>query len=125
MVNPKPRKLAKPNGAAVKARGRNWESELVQTFHELGYTEAKRNGAIYGAEDRGDIGGTPLTVQAKAVDRIQLWKHLDEALKQAVNNGTADETCVVYKRHGRPTHEAAWVLPGAFAKRLLHAYYAQ
>ncbi|MFK0295494.1 hypothetical protein ACIQU6_34185 [Streptomyces sp. NPDC090442] len=123
MANPKPRKLARPNGAAVKARGRNWENELVRIFHGLGYTEAKRNGAIYGTHDRGDIGNIPLTVQAKAVDRIQLWKHLDDALAQAANNGTGAETCVVYKRHNAASKDAAWVLPGAFAQRLIHSYY--
>ncbi|AYV29660.1 hypothetical protein ACWCYZ_00810 [Streptomyces virginiae] len=124
MANPRPRKLAKPNGAAVKARGRNWENELVQVFRDLGYADAKRNGAIYGSADRGDIGGVPLTVQAKAVDRIQLWKHLDESIAQAQRNGTGLETCVIYKRHGASTIESAWVIPGAFAMRLLHAYYS-
>ncbi|MFI6685351.1 hypothetical protein [Streptomyces sp. NPDC050485] len=123
MANPKPRKLTKPNGAAVKARGRNWENDLVKVFHDLGYEDAKRNGAIYGSHDRGDIGNIPLTVQAKAVDRIQLWKHLDDALVQAHNNGTGDEACVIYKRHNAPTEDAAWVLPGAFAERLIHTYY--
>ncbi|GGP72206.1 hypothetical protein [Streptomyces melanogenes] len=125
MANPKPRKLSKPNGAAVKARGRNWENDLVKVFHDLGYEEAKRNGAIYGSHDRGDIGNVPLTVQAKAVDRIQLWKHLDDALAQAHNNGTGSDTCVVYKRHQAATGEAAWVFPGNFAMRLLDAYYAE
>ncbi|WP_030372914.1 hypothetical protein [Streptomyces rimosus] len=121
----KPRKLAKPNGAAVKARGRNWENAVAREWRHLGFAEAKRNGAIYGSHDRGDIGGIPCTCQCKAVDRIQMWKHLDEALAQAANNGTADETCVVYKRHEAPTHEAAWIFPGSFAQRLLHAYYSQ
>ncbi|MFD9569714.1 hypothetical protein ACFWBI_07705 [Streptomyces sp. NPDC059982] len=125
MANPRPRKLAKPNGAAVKARGRNWENELVRLFQELGYVDAKRNGSIYGSADRGDLSGVPLTVQAKAVDRVQLWKHLDDALEQAGHNGTGRETCVVYKRHGAHTLESAWVIPGTFAVRLLHAYYAE
>ncbi|MEV6675216.1 hypothetical protein [Streptomyces sp. NPDC051162] len=125
MVNPKPRKLSTPNGAAVKARGRNWENSVVDIWKSLGYDGAKRNGAIYGSNDRGDIGEIPCTCQCKAVDRVQLWKHLDEALKQSANNGTADETCVVYKRHGATPEKAAWVLPGSFAQKLIHAYYSQ
>ncbi|MFI6049026.1 hypothetical protein ACIBCO_02925 [Streptomyces violascens] len=123
MANPKPRKLAKPNGAAVKARGRNWENDLVKVFRDLGYEDAKRNGAIYGSHDRGDIGNVPLTVQAKAVDRIQMWKHLDEALVQAANNGTGDEACVVYKRHGAPVDSGAVVVSLTFWKRLVSAYH--
>ncbi|GAA0579184.1 hypothetical protein [Streptomyces crystallinus] len=125
MANPKPRKLTQPNGAAVKARGRNWENDLVKVFRNLGYEEAKRNGAIYGSHDRGDIGNVPLTVQAKAVDRVQLWKHLDDSLMQAQNNGTGDEACLIYKRHLAPAEGAAWVFPGSFATRLLNAYYAE
>ncbi|MEO6086937.1 MAG: hypothetical protein ABIQ18_27880 [Umezawaea sp.] len=119
----KPRKLKVPHGRAVKARGRNWENEIVAVFKRLGNAEAKRNGAIYGSQDRGDIGGVPLTVQCKAVDRIQMWTHLDEAIRQAGPNGTGDETAVVYKRHGATVAEAAWVVPGSFMERLLATYY--
>lgn len=120
----KPRKLAVPNGRAVKARGRNWENAVVLFCRSvIGWPRAKRNGAVYGGHDRGDIGEIPMTIQCKAVERVQMWTHLDDALEQAGHNGTGDETAVVYKRHGGPTGEAAWVLPGSFAARLLRAYY--
>ncbi|GAA2917074.1 hypothetical protein GCM10020221_11470 [Streptomyces thioluteus] len=125
MANPTPRKLGRPNGRAVKARGRTWENSVVSVWRALGFAGAERNGSVYGSQDRGDIGGIPCTCQCKSVTRVQLWKHLDEALAQAVNNGTGDETCVVYKRHGAPTDDAAWVLPGSFAARLMHAYYTR
>jgi hypothetical protein len=124
-VTPRPRKLAVPNGQAVKARGRNWEIAIVAVCQAIGWTTARRNGAVHGSRDRGDIGGVPLTIQAKAVDRVQLWRHLDDAIEQAANNDTGDETCVVYKRHGASTSAAAWVFPGAFAQRLLERYYHQ
>jgi hypothetical protein len=120
---PRPRKLAVPNGASVKARGRNWENALVSLFVRLGFFGAKRNGAIYGSADRGDIGGLPLTVQAKAVDRILFWKYLDDAIEQAGHNGTGGETCVIYKRHGESTDDSAWVFPGRFAQALITCYY--
>ncbi|MFC0547070.1 hypothetical protein [Kutzneria chonburiensis] len=120
---PKARKLSVPNGRAVKARGRNWENAVVSICHRLGWVDAKRNGAVYGGADRGDIGGAPLTIQCKAVDRVQLWRHLDDAIEQAGHNGTSDETCVVYKRHGGSTADAAWVFRGDFAERLLQHYY--
>lgn len=121
-MTPRARKLAVPNGRAVKARGRNWENALVAVFRRLGCPDAKRNGAVFGARDRGDIGNVPLTVQGKAVDRVQLWRHLDEALTQSTNNGTPGSACVVYKRHGAATSQAAWVFPGEFAERLLADY---
>lgn len=121
----RPRKLRNPNGRAVKARGRNFENAIVKVWHRLGWPNAKRNGAVYGQADRGDIGNVPLTVQCKAVDRIELWKHLDQARTQAENNGTGDETAVVYKRHESNTDQAAWVVPGAFMERLLSVYYSQ
>ncbi|WP_179079980.1 hypothetical protein [Streptomyces rectiverticillatus] len=123
MANPKPRKLAQPNGRAVKARGRNHENATVEDWQEIGFAGAKRNGAIYGSKDRGDIGDIPATCQCKAVERVQMWKHLDEAIDQAVNGGTGDELCVVYKRHGAGRDSNAWVFPGSFAKRLLKSYY--
>ncbi|RJQ79945.1 hypothetical protein D5S17_09230 [Pseudonocardiaceae bacterium YIM PH 21723] len=121
---PAPRTLKTPNGRAVKARGRTWENQVAALFQVLGYPQARRNGAVHGRHDRGDLTGTPLTVQCKAVTRVQLWRHLDEALVQAGNNGTADETCVVYKRHGAPAEQAAWVVPGPLMLRLLAAYYS-
>lgn len=123
MSKPKPRKLTRPNGRSVKDRGRRFENAIVAVFRRLGWTNAKRNGQVYGSEDRGDIGNIPLTVQCKAVDRIELWKHLDDAFKQAERNGSGDETAVVYKRHEAGTEQAAWVIPGSFAERLFLAYW--
>ncbi|GAB3475426.1 hypothetical protein [Amycolatopsis cihanbeyliensis] len=120
----RPRKLTTPNGRAVKARGRQWENTVVRLLRDIvGWTSASRNGAVHGSNDRGDIGNVPLTVQCKAVDRIQLWRHLDDALTQADANQTGDEAVVVYKRHLAKPEDAAWVLPGSFALRLLHNYY--
>ncbi|GGM39308.1 hypothetical protein GCM10012275_07790 [Longimycelium tulufanense] len=113
-----------PNGRAVKARGRNWETAVVMIWRRIGFPRAKRNGAVFGSKDRGDVGEIPVTCQAKAVTRVQMWQHLDEALEQARHNGTGVAACVVYKRHHAAPEDAAWVLPGRFAEELLRSYYS-
>ena len=123
----KPRKLTTPNGRSVKAHsGREWENKVAQFFQDHGWPNTQRNGTIYGKHDRGDISGIPCTVQCKSVARVQMWDHLNDALVQAINNGTGDKTIVVYKRHGKSCpSQGAWVLPGSFAMQLLKAYFSE
>lgn len=120
----RPRKLARPNGRAVKARGRDWENALVRWNHAMGFAGAGRNGAVHGSADRGDIGGVPWTTQAKNVTRVQMWEHLDQTLLQSQRAGTGDECFVAYKRPGYAAVGAgAGVVPMTFLERLLITYY--
>lgn len=64
-----------------------------------------------GSKDRGDVAGLPRwVIEAKACRQLDLSGWMDEALKEAANDG-APFYAVVAKRRMKGTHQAYVVMP--------------
>ena len=81
-----------------KRKGTAHESAVVHLLQVVGF-DADRM-PLSGNKDRGDIRGVKgWTIECKDTGLVGLAAAMDEARREAVNNGTADY-CVVMKRRG-------------------------
>ena len=95
--------------SAAKDKGTKWESAIVQFLRCNGVPHAERR-TLGGVNDRGDIAGIPgVAIEAKSAARAELASWLDEAETERVNDG-ADIGVVWFKRRGRPSPGAGFVL---------------
>jgi len=95
--------------SANKARGSQFERDVVKYLQEHGFPLAERR---YGAglrEDKGDIRGVPVTLECKNHAQISLSQFLDEALIEAKHAGTKLGAAVI-KRRGKGTKDAYVVM---------------
>ena len=91
-----------------RAKGTAWESRIVEALREAGFAGAERR-ALNGARDRGDIAGVIGTViEAKDCQRTELAAWVDEADKEAANDG-ARYGVVWHHRRGRSAPAAGFV----------------
>lgn len=104
-----------------RQKGTSWETAIVGYLRESGAVHAERR-AGNGAADRGDITGLPgVVIEAKSCARTELAAWLDEADRERVN-AAADVGLVWFKRRGRTSPGAGFVLmSGEQAVRLLAA----
>lgn len=92
-----------------RAKGTSWESRIVAYLQTCGWPYAERR-ALNGAKDRGDIAGLPaVVIEAKSAARVELAGWLDEANKEAENDG-ADLGVVWFKRRGKTSPADGFVL---------------
>jgi hypothetical protein len=64
-----------------------------------------------GSKDRGDVAGLPRwVIEAKACRQLDLSGWMDEALKEAANDG-APYYAVIAKRRMKGTHQAYVIMP--------------
>lgn len=107
--------------SATRRRGTTWESTIVDYLRTHGAPHAERR-ALNGAKDRGDIAGLPgVVIEAKAAARAELAAWLDEAEVER-RNDRADIGLVWFKRRGKGSPGAAYVLmSGDTLIRLLSA----
>lgn len=107
--------------SASKRKGTAWESAIVDYLRASGVPHAERR-ALAGSKDRGDVAGVPGVVfEAKSAARVELAAWLDEAAAEAVNDG-ADLGVVWFKRRGKASAGAGFVLmDGATLVQLLRA----
>jgi hypothetical protein len=105
--------------SAAKAKGTRWESDIVRALREAGFVQAERR-AGNGTFDRGDIAGVPgLVIEAKNHREVKLGAWVDEALREAANDG-ARYGVVWHHRVRRPLAEDGYVtMSGATFLRLL------
>ncbi len=106
---------------ASKRKGTAWESTIVDYLRGAGAPHAERR-ALNGAKDRGDVAGIPgVVIEAKNAKTVELGVWLDEAHAERANDG-ADIGVVWFKRRGRTSPAAGYVLmDGATLIQLLTA----
>lgn len=104
-----------------KDKGTAWETSIVGYLVGAGVVNAERR-ALAGGSDRGDIAGLPaVVIEAKNASRVELAAWLDEANRERDNDG-ADVGVVWFKRRGKASPGAGFVLmDGATLVRLLAA----
>lgn len=74
-------------------KGTRFETRLVNYLVERLQNPSIERRARNGKNDRGDVAGLPLVIEAKNVKRIDLAGWMDEAIQEAKNAGV--ERCVV------------------------------
>lgn len=95
--------------SANKAKGTRWESAIVAYLAERGWPHAERR-ALHGTQDKGDVVGLPgVVIEAKSQARHSLAEWLDEAETERGNAG-ARIGCVWFKRRGKTSPGAGYVL---------------
>jgi hypothetical protein len=96
-----------------KQKGTAWETAIINFLHKVGVMAAERR-ALKGIHDRGDVAGIPhVVIEAKAEARFNLSGWLDEAEKERRNAG-AEIGVVWFKRRGRSSAGAGYVLMDGF-----------
>lgn len=95
--------------SAARAKGTSWETAICDYLRSRGAVHAERR-ALNGAKDRGDIAGLPgVVIEAKSAARVELAAWLDEAETERVNDHAA-VAAVWFKRRGRRSAAAGFVL---------------
>lgn len=104
-----------------KIKGTAWESQIVDYLRTRGWPHVERR-ALAGNADRGDLAGLPgVVIEAKSCARLELAAWLDEAEVEK-RNDKADVGLVWFKRKGRTSPGAGYVLmSGEQLVSLLHA----
>jgi hypothetical protein len=69
-----------------KALGTQWETAIVRCLNEHGWPRVERR-TLAGANDKGDIAGLPVVVEAKNAARLDLAGWVREANIEARNAG--------------------------------------
>lgn len=70
-----------------KQKGTGWETAIVNYLRSRGIGHAERR-TLGGVNDRGDIAGIPgVVVEAKNCSRVDLAGWIDEATREASNDG--------------------------------------
>lgn len=72
--------------SASKAKGTRWESAIVTYLTEAGFPGVERR-TLAGVQDRGDIAGLPMVIEAKNCRTTTLAAWVDEADTEARNAG--------------------------------------
>lgn len=105
-----------------KDKGRAHENDVVGYLIENGYPDAERR-RLFGAQDRGDVSGVPLTcIEAKHERTYKLPEWLREANAEAIN-AKVPIGVVWARQNGKPGAENGFVImsPDTFLL-LLKAY---
>lgn len=104
-----------------KAIGTRWESAIVAYLTGEGFPAVERR-ALLGVNDKGDISGLPVVVEAKNCKTTTLAAWVDEATKEAANAGV-DIGVVWHHRRGKASPGDGFVtMSGAAFVALLRAY---
>lgn len=74
--------------SASKAKGTRWESAIIAYLAGAGFPKVERR-ALTGSQDKGDIAGLPVVVEAKNCKATALAAWVDEAVAEAKNAGVA------------------------------------
>ena len=88
-----------------KAKGSAWERRLVDWLNVNGFPFAERR-VTEGKNDRGDVSGCPLVIEAKNCKAITLGPWCDEAAKEARTAGMGNRWAVVFPRRSHATGKA-------------------
>lgn len=103
--------------SASKAKGTKWETAIVGYLTGQGFPVERR--ALTGSQDKGDIAGLPLVIEAKNKARTELAAWVDEATTEAANAGV-DVGVVWHHRRGKASPGDGFVtMSGATFIKLL------
>jgi len=106
------------NGRTVQRKGDTWEVDC-RDFLTDEYPYVKRNGNLYGKNDRGDLAEVPdWTLQCKNVQRDEWASWFEETQRQSVNNSTR-WWAVIRKARRRGTGEAIFAMSFTKGKELM------
>lgn len=72
--------------SASKRKGTAWESLIVAYLQGAGFPNVERR-ALTGSQDKGDVAGLPLVIEAKNCRTTELAAWVDEASAEAKNAG--------------------------------------
>lgn len=88
-------------GKSSKARGKRSELSLVHALRDAGFTEARRTAQYCGkATGTADLVGLPgVHVEAKNVERLNIWSALAQSKRDAEADGNGDIPAVFFKRN--------------------------
>ena len=93
-----------------KAKGSQWERDVVKFLVENGFPDAERRFGAGVREDKGDIRGVPeMTLECKNHKSIDLAQFVAEAELEAQHNKTRFGAAVI-KRRNKSTGEAYVVM---------------
>jgi len=106
--------------ASAKQAGTKWESAIVTYLIERGFPGIERR-AKAGANDKGDISGLPLVIEAKDCRQMTLSGWLEEARVEADNADVAIGVVWAKKRGQGSPARGYVVMDGESFTRLLHA----
>lgn len=87
-------------GKSSKARGKRGELNLVHALRDAGFTEARRTAQYCGKAGTSDVVGLPgVHVEAKNVERLNIWSALAQSKRDAEADGNGDIPAVFFKRN--------------------------
>jgi len=99
------------NGRAMKARGSQFERDVVGYLRDHGHRYVERAYGAGRSDDRGDLDGLPgYVVEVKCHRAMDLAGFVDEAVREAANVGGAVIPVVIAKRRNRPVADAYAVM---------------
>jgi len=106
-------------GAGSRQKGSRWERDVVAYLHGRCWPAAHRTRTPGFEADRGDVGGLPLVIECKNVERWSVQEWMRQAEEAGMRAGLP--WCVVAKRPGLPVDEAAVIVPADLFFTLLEA----
>lgn len=87
-------------GKASKARGKRAELDLAHKLQEAGFPEARRTAQYCGKAGTSDVVGLPgVHVEAKNVQRLNIWAALAQSKRDAEADGNGDIPALFFKRN--------------------------
>jgi hypothetical protein len=96
---------------AVKARGARFEQDVCDWLATHGFPHAERR-HLRGNHDRGDVAGVPSWVlEIKNVASVTLGAFVDEAAREAANDGAEHYAAVIRRRGQTDTGQSYVVMP--------------
>lgn len=103
---------------ANKRKGYTFEADVADVFRDE-YPDVRRNGNIYGRDDRGDLGNvTDWTLQLKNVGQDSWTRWFEETEEQSVRNSTP-WWAVIRKVRGKHARASVFAMPLWKAKELM------
>ncbi len=84
-----------------KAKGADFERKLASLFREHGFNDARRTAQYCGnTGDASDVVGLPfIHIEAKAQEKMQLYKWMKQAIDDAKANGKGHLPAVFHKKN--------------------------
>jgi hypothetical protein len=102
----------------AKARGSQWERDVVKFLNDNGFPLVERRYGAGNTLDKGDINGLAMVLECKNLKSITLSSIMDE-LEVEVANSHFDIGFAPIKRRGKGASEGYAVLPLKYMVRLL------
>lgn len=106
--------------SASKAKGTAWESAICRYLTAEGFPAVERR-ALSGVNDKGDISGLPVVVEAKNCKTTTLAAWVDEATVEAANAGVAVGVVWHHRRGKAGPGDGFVTMSGAAFVELLRA----